>query len=132
MTFVPGGRLGVSPQASASATPHYPRVSRDGDGRAQGRQIHGPHSTIDGDANKLLEQIETTSEALNRGRGVHVAGAHTTIVTDQGRQGATARVTGPHTGGVIAAFVFDGRGVEAVATGTFPIPARTPRPAFSG
>ena len=27
------------------------------------------------------------------------------------------RVTGPHTGGVIAAFVFEGRGVEAVATG---------------
>ena len=72
---------------------------------------------FDGDANKLLDQIETTSEALNRGRGVHVAGAHTTIVTDQGKQGATARVTGPHTGGVIAAFVFDGRGVEAVGTG---------------
>ena len=72
---------------------------------------------FDGDADKLLDQIETTSDALNRGRGVHVAGRHTTIVTDQGKQGATARVTGPHTGGVIAAFVFDGRGVEAVATG---------------
>ncbi len=72
---------------------------------------------FDGDADKLLDQIETTSEALNRGRGVHVVGRHTTIVTDQGKQGATARVTGPHTGGVIAAFVFDGRGVEAVATG---------------
>jgi hypothetical protein len=72
---------------------------------------------FDGDANRLLDQIETTSEALNRGRGVHVSGAHATIVTDQGRQGTTARITGPHTGGVIAAFVFDGRGVEAVATG---------------
>ena len=72
---------------------------------------------FDGDANKLLDQIETTSEALNRGRGVHVGGAHATIVNDQGRQGTTARITGPHTGGVIAAFVFDGRGVEAVATG---------------
>jgi hypothetical protein len=72
---------------------------------------------FDGDADKLLDQIETTSDALNRGRGVHVAGAHTTIVTDQGQQGATARITGPHSGGVIAAFVFDGRGVEAVATG---------------
>lgn len=72
---------------------------------------------FDGDADKLLDQIATTSEALNRGRGVHVAGRHTTIVTDQGKQGATARVAGPHTGGVIAAFVFEGRGVEAVATG---------------
>ena len=46
-----------------------------------------------------------------------MTGAQTTIVTDQGKQGATVRVTGPHTGGVIAAFVFEGRGVEAVATG---------------
>ena len=35
----------------------------------------------------------------------------------QGQQGATVRVTGPHTAGVIAAFVFGSRGVEAVATG---------------
>jgi hypothetical protein len=43
-------------------------------------------------------------------------------------QGATVRVTGPHTGGVIAAFVFEGRGVEAVATGpsdTGPQPTAT-------
>jgi hypothetical protein len=70
-----------------------------------------------GDADKLLNQIETTSDALSRGRGVHVTGPHTTIVTDHGQHGETARVTGPHTGGVIAAFVFDGCGVEAVATG---------------
>lgn len=71
---------------------------------------------FDGDANKLLDQIETTSDALNRGRGLQVVGPRATIVTDQGKHGETARVTGPHTGGVIAAFVFDGRGVEAVAT----------------
>jgi hypothetical protein len=65
----------------------------------------------------LLDQIETTSDALNQGRGVHITGAPATIVTAQGKQGATVRVTGPHTGGLIAAFVFDGRGVEAVATG---------------
>ena len=69
-----------------------------------------------GDANALLDQIEKTSDALNRGRGVHVTGQHTTIVTDQGKQGATARITGPQQGGIIAAFVFDGRGVEAEAT----------------
>jgi hypothetical protein len=70
-----------------------------------------------GDADKLLDQIETTSDALNGGRGVHVTGVPTTIVTNQGKQGATVRVTGPHTAGVIAAFVFGSRGVEAVATG---------------
>lgn len=70
-----------------------------------------------GDADALLNQIEKTSDALNRGRGVHVTSLHTTIVTEQGRQGATAQVTGPQIGGVIAAFVFDHQGVEAEATG---------------
>ena len=70
-----------------------------------------------GDADQLLDQIEATSDALNQGRGVHITGAPTTIVTAAGKQGATVRVTGPHTAGLIAAFVFDGRGVEAVATG---------------
>ncbi len=72
---------------------------------------------FDGDANALLDQIEKTSDALNRGRGLHVTGRHDTITTDQGKQGTTASITGPHKGGVIAAFVFDGRGVEAEATG---------------
>ncbi len=70
-----------------------------------------------GDADALLNQIEKTSDALNRGRGVHVTSLHTTIVTEQGQQGATAQVTGPQIGGVIAAFVFDNHGVEAEATG---------------
>jgi hypothetical protein len=70
-----------------------------------------------GDADALLDQIEKTSDALNRGRGVHVTSLHTTIVTEQGQQGATAEITGPQIGGVIAAFMFAGRGVEAEATG---------------
>lgn len=70
-----------------------------------------------GDANQLLDQIEKTSEALNRGRAVQVMSARTTIATTEGKLGATARITGPNTGGVIAAFVFGDRGVEAVATG---------------
>ncbi|MGC2679601.1 MAG: hypothetical protein WA415_27095, partial [Mycobacterium sp.] len=73
--------------------------------------------SFQGDADKLIDQIETTSDALNSGRGVHVTGAPITIVTNQGKQGASVRVTGPHTAGVIAAFVFGRRGVEAVATG---------------
>ena len=73
-------------------------------------------ATFHGDANALLDQIEETADALNRGRGIHVVGEHTTIVTDQGKQGATARITGPRRNGIIAAFVFDGRGVEAQAT----------------
>jgi hypothetical protein len=117
VTFVPEAGWGITSGIRVGNAPlsgEYPATATV-EHRAVKFSVHT--APFDGDANKLLDQIETTSEALNRGRGVHVAGAHTTIVTDQGKQGATARVTGPHTGGVIAAFVFDGRGVEAVATG---------------
>ena len=70
-----------------------------------------------GDADKLLDQIEVTSGALRSGRGVQVMSAHTPIVTAEGHRGALARVIGPNTSGVIAAFVFGDRGVQAVATG---------------
>ena len=114
--FVPEAGWGITSGVRAGDAPlsgTYPATASV-EHRAVKFTIHT--APFDGDANKLLDQIETTSEALNRGRGVHVGGTHTTIVTDQGKQGATARITGPHTGGVIAAFVFDGRGVEAVAT----------------
>ena len=117
VTFIPEAGWGITSGVRAGNAPlsgEYPATATV-EHRAVKFSVHT--APFDGDANKLLDQIETTSEALNRGRGVHVAGAHTTIVTDQGKQGATARVTGPHTGGVIAAFVFERRGVEAVATG---------------
>jgi hypothetical protein len=117
VTFVPEAGWGITSGVRAGNAPlsgEYPATASVED-RAVKFTVHT--APFDGDANKLLDQIETTSEALNHGRGVQVASVHTTIVTDQGKQGATARVTGPRTGGVIAAFVFNGRGVEAVATG---------------
>ena len=117
VTFVPESGWGITSGLRAGHAPisgEYPATATVEDGALKFRVHTG---RFDGDAHQLLDQIETTSEALNRGRGVQVTGAQTTIVTDQGKQGATVRVTGPHTGGVIAAFVFDGRGVEAVATG---------------
>jgi hypothetical protein len=117
VTFVPESGWGITSGVRAGDAPlsgEYPATATVEHGALKFRVHTG---RFDGDANKLLDQIETTSEALNRGRGVQVTGAQTTIVTDQGKQGATVRVTGPHTGGVIAAFVFEGRGVEAVATG---------------
>ena len=117
VTFVPEAGWGITSGVRAGDAPlsgEYPATATVENGALRFRVHTG---RFDGDANKLLDQIETTSEALNRGRGVHVTGEQTTIVTDQGMEGATVRVTGPHTGGVIAAFVFDGRGVEAVATG---------------
>ncbi len=117
VTFVPEAGWGITSGVRAGDAPlsgEYPATATVENGALKFRVHTGQ---FDGDANKLLDQIETTSEALNRGRGVHVTGEHTTIVTDQGKEGATLRVTGPHTAGVIAAFVFGGRGVEAVATG---------------
>ena len=117
VTFVPEAGWGITSGLRAGHVPlsgEYPSTATVEDGALKFTVRTGQ---FHGDADQLLDQIETTSEALNRGRGVHVTGAPTTIVNDQGKQGATVRVTGPHTAGVIAAFVFDTRGVEAVATG---------------
>jgi hypothetical protein len=117
VTIVPEAGWGVTSGVRAGHAPisgQYPPSATVEDGALKFTLRTGQFR---GDAAQLLDQIEATSEALSQGRGVHITGAPTTIVTAQGKQGATVRVTGPHTGGLIAAFVFDGRGVEAVATG---------------
>jgi hypothetical protein len=117
VTFVPEVGWGITSGVRAGDVPlsgEYPAIATVEDGQVKFTVRTAP---FHGDANKLLDQIETTSDALNRGRGVHVTGKHTTVVTDRGQQGAKAQVTGPQTAGVIAAFICDGRGVEAVATG---------------
>lgn len=117
VTFVPEAGWGITSGLRAGQAPlsgAYPATATVEDGAIKFTVHTG---LFHGDANQLLDQIETTSEALNRGRGVHVTGAPTTTVTNQGKQGARVGITGPHTAGIIAAFVFGGRGVEAVATG---------------
>jgi hypothetical protein len=117
VTFVPEAGWGVTSGVRAGHAPisgQYPPSATVEDGALKFTLRTGQFR---GDADQLLDQIEATSQALNQGRGVHITGAPTTITTSQGKQGATVRVTGPHTGGLIAAFVFDGHGVEAVATG---------------
>jgi hypothetical protein len=117
VTFVPEAGWGITSGVRAGHPPlsgEYPATATVEDGAMKFTVRSG---SFHGDAGTLLDQIETTSDALNRGRGVHVTGAPTTIVTNQGKQGAAVRVTGPHTAGLIAAFVFGDRGVEAVATG---------------
>jgi hypothetical protein len=117
VTFVPEAGWGITSGLRAGHAPlsgEYPPTATVEDGAMKFTVRTGQ---FHGGADQLLDQIETTSEALNRGRGVHITGAPRTIVTEQGQQGATVRVTGPHTAGLIAAFVFGTRGVEAVATG---------------
>jgi hypothetical protein len=117
VTFVPEAGWGITAGVRAGHSPisgQYPSSATVEEGALKFTVRTGEFR---GDADQLLDQIQTTSDALNQGRGVHITGAPATIVTTQGKQGATVRVTGPHTGGLIAAFVFEGRGVEAVATG---------------
>ncbi|MGO9154635.1 hypothetical protein [Mycobacterium sp.] len=116
VTFVPDAGWGITSGVRAGQGP------RSGEYPDRATVVNGDTTfavrtaPFRGDANALLDQIEKTTDALNRGRGIHVTGQHTTIVTDQGKRGATARITGPQKSGLIAAFVFDGRGVEAEAT----------------
>jgi hypothetical protein len=117
VTFAPEAGWGVTSGVRAGHAPisgQYPASATVEDGALKFTLRTGP---FHGDADQLVDQIEATSDALNQGRGVHITGAPATIVTAAGKHGATVRVTGPHTEGLIAAFVFDGRGVEAVATG---------------
>jgi hypothetical protein len=117
VTFVPEAGWGITDGLRAGHAPlsgEYPATATVEDG-AMKFTVHT--GQFRGDARQLLDQIEATSEALNQGRGVRVTSAPTTIVTEQGKLGASVRVTGPHTAGIIAAFVFGTRGVEAVATG---------------
>jgi hypothetical protein len=117
VTFVPEAGWGITSgvrKGNAPLSGEYPATATV-EGKAVKFTVHT--APFDGDSNKLLDQIEKTSDALNHGRGIRVASAHATIVTDQGNRGATAQVTGPQSGGLIAAFVFEGRGVEAVAVG---------------
>jgi hypothetical protein len=117
VTFVPEAGWGITSGLRAGHAPlsgEYPAIATVEDGA---RKFTVRTGQFHGDARQLLDQIEATSEALNRGRGVRVTGAPTTVVTEQGKLGASVRVTGPHTAGIIAAFVFGTRGVEAVATG---------------
>ncbi|HEY1841594.1 MAG TPA: hypothetical protein VGG53_15515 [Mycobacterium sp.] len=117
VTFIPEAGWGITSGVRAGHGPisgQYPAKATVEDGALKFTVRTG---SFHGDADQLLDQIEATSDALNQGRGVHITGAPANIVTTQGKQGATVRVTGPHTAGLIAAFVFNGRGVEAVATG---------------
>ncbi|WP_293003194.1 hypothetical protein [Mycobacterium sp.] len=117
VTFAPETGWGITSGVRAGHAPisgQYPASATVENGALKFTVRTGPFK---GDADQLLDQIQATSEALNQGRGVHISGTPATIVTAAGKQGATVRVTGPHTAGLIAAFVFDDRGVEAVATG---------------
>lgn len=117
VTFAPEAGWGITSGVRAGDAPmsgSYPQSATVENGVLNFTVQTAP---FHGDAFQLLDQIERTSDALNRGRGAHATGEPATITTEQGRQGTIARVAGSQTGGVIATFVFDGRGIEAESTG---------------
>ncbi|WP_433384296.1 hypothetical protein ACQPZX_23550 [Actinoplanes sp. CA-142083] len=71
----------------------------------------------DGTPAQLLEQIKKNDEGLRDNGGLRVTGDPVTITNDAGDEGVFARYDGNGSIGAIAAFVFDGIGVEVVTQG---------------
>lgn len=73
--------------------------------------------SFDGTPAALLRQIRRSNDRLGPDAVAIASGPATTVATTQGDEGAVARFTSANTEGLIAAFVFDGTGVEVVAYG---------------
>ncbi len=85
VTFVPEAGWGITSGVRAGHAPlsgAYPATATVEHGAIRFTLRTG---SFHGDADKLLDQIETTSDALNSGRGVRVTGAPITIVTESGQ-----------------------------------------------
>jgi hypothetical protein len=86
VTFAPEVGWGITSGVRAGNAPmsgSYPQGATVENGEVNFTVQTAP---FHGDAGKLLDQIETTSDALNRGRGAQVTGQPATITTEQGRQ----------------------------------------------
>ena len=70
---------------------------------------------FDGDDDALLTRIEATNSRSESDGDDMVAAERSPITTDQGDQGLMAQVSDANSQSVLAAFVFDARGVQAVA-----------------
>lgn len=80
---------------------------------------------FDGDAEALLQQIRETTDALNDEAGFHVVGDPVPFQTATGDVGVIANYQATGSEGLLAALVYDGAGVEIVATGPQDTPAAT-------
>jgi hypothetical protein len=117
ITFVPSPGWGITSGVRTDDRPvsgTYPDSATVIDGDLSLTVRSGP---FDGDADALFTQIGQISTAMHGGHGLHVTGDPEPIVTDTGQRGLIAGYSGTHTDGVLAAFVFDDRGVEIVAVG---------------
>lgn len=121
VTFTPAVGWGISSGLRSGDTPasgSYPTDATIEDG---GVRFTVKTGAFTGDARALLSQIKETTEALDD--TVHIDGDPVVVTTEAGDRGVMARFAGPSYDGALAAFVFDGTGVQVVATG----PADTER-----
>lgn len=72
----------------------------------------------DGTAVQLLKQLERNNERAGKDSAFEVTGRATTIRNTDGDRGAVASFTAASSEGLLAAYVFDGVGVEVVAVGS--------------
>lgn len=117
VTFVPATGWGITDGVRAGQRPvsgQYPETATVVDG---GFSFAIRTAPFTGDASSLLEQIRTTTNALNGGQGFQITGDPVDITTGSGDRGVTARFQGSRSDGTIAAFVFDDLGVEVVSYG---------------
>ena len=114
ITFVPEPGWGVTAGVRRGAGPvgGYPPKATVVDG---GVTFTVRSALFDGDANALLDQIKTTTDALQGDGGIRITDARSTVTTDSGQSGVLTQLAGPRSRGVLAAFVFDGYGVQAIA-----------------
>lgn len=125
VTFVPTPGWGIEEGLRASDATNsgeYPPDAKVVDGDVSLRVITAP---FDGDAEALLDQIKETTDALNDEAGFHVVGDPVPFQTAAGEVGVIARYEATGSKGLLAALVFDGLGVEMIATGPQDTPTET-------
>lgn len=81
--------------------------------------------SFDGTPAELLEQIRDTSDAEHSDSALTIDGKSSTFTTTSGEHGVIAKFSASSGIGVLAAFVFDGVGVEVTAYGPTTIDAPT-------
>lgn len=81
--------------------------------------------SFDGTPAELLEQIRSTNDAVHSDSALTIDGRSSTFTTTGGEHGVIAKFTASSGIGFLAAFVFDGVGVEVTAYGPTTVDAPT-------
>ena len=117
ITFVPEPGWGITSGVRRGAGPkvgQYPASATVVDGNVT---FTVRSASFDGDANALLDQIKTTTDALRSARGIRIEGERSAVSTSSGEHGVMTGVRSAQAAGLIAVFVMGGQGVAAVVTG---------------